>query len=145
MVSQEKKQSELSVLNDFKNHYEDFPKGRIRKTESPDFIVEVTPRRTVGIELTRLLPAGPASASHRYVPARLSREILMLTIEKKEEKLPIYFEKKLDYIWLIITINKLDNASSLNLPDRFSEWDVTSLFNKIFLFDTGKSRVHILK
>src|SRR4030043_248178 len=97
MFPQEKKQNELSVLNDFMNHYDGFPKGKIRKTESPDFIVEINPRQRVGIELTRLLPAASEDSRHRYIPAQVSREILERTISRKEEKLPVYREKRLDF------------------------------------------------
>jgi len=57
-----KKQLEILLLNYFRECYNDFPKGRIVPSESPDFIVRSKLRKNIGIELTRLHPVMPISS-----------------------------------------------------------------------------------
>lgn len=54
----DKKQLEILLVNYFRLCYDDFPKGRLVPSESPDFIVKMRSRRELGIELTRLNPAS---------------------------------------------------------------------------------------
>lgn len=53
-----KKQLEILLVNYFRNHYPDFPKGKILASESPDFVVKTKSKHQLGIELTRLNPAS---------------------------------------------------------------------------------------
>ena len=50
-----KEEQEFIVIKSFKDHYPDFPKGRIIKSESPDFIVRNGPKYKIGIELVQLI------------------------------------------------------------------------------------------
>jgi hypothetical protein len=54
----DKKQLEILLVNYFRLCYDDFPKGRLVPSESPDFIVKMRSQRELGIELTRLNPAS---------------------------------------------------------------------------------------
>lgn len=58
----DKKQLEILLVNYFRVCYEDFPKGQLSPSESPDFILKMKNRHETGIELTRLNPAS------RYIP-----------------------------------------------------------------------------
>ena len=49
-----KKDKEWLVLQYFREKYAGFPKGRLLKSESPDFIVRQGRKRGIGIEMTRL-------------------------------------------------------------------------------------------
>jgi len=53
----DKKQLEILIVNYFRVCYEDFPKGQLKPSESPDFILKMKNRHETGIELTRLTPA----------------------------------------------------------------------------------------
>jgi len=53
----DKKQMEILLVNYFRVCYEDFPKGQLSPSESPDFILQMKNRHEIGIELTRLTPA----------------------------------------------------------------------------------------
>jgi hypothetical protein len=53
-----KKQLEILLVNYFRTCYEDFPKGQLSPSESPDFIVKMKNRHKLGIELTRLNPVS---------------------------------------------------------------------------------------
>lgn len=52
----DKKQLEILIMQYFRKSYSDFPKGRIKSTESPDFTLNMKNFRLLGIELTRLNP-----------------------------------------------------------------------------------------
>lgn len=54
----DKKQLEILLVNYFRVCYEDFPKGQLIPSESPDFIIKMKNRHEIGIELTRLNPAS---------------------------------------------------------------------------------------
>ncbi len=54
----DKKQLEILLINYFRESYNDFPKGILKPSESPDFIVKLRDRQKLGIELTRLDPAS---------------------------------------------------------------------------------------
>jgi hypothetical protein len=54
----DKKQLEILLVHYFRACYEDFPKGQLSPSESPDFIIKMKNRHKIGIELTRLNPAS---------------------------------------------------------------------------------------
>ena len=45
---------ELQIIQQFKAGYSDFPKGKLEKSESPDFILRLTAKSAIGIELTKM-------------------------------------------------------------------------------------------
>jgi hypothetical protein len=55
-MQHEKKELETLIIHYFRNSYPEFPKGETIPSESPDFLVKLKNRRTLGIELTRLHP-----------------------------------------------------------------------------------------
>ncbi len=57
MRFEEKKQVEVLLMDYFRKTYAEFPKGRLKPCESPDFILSLNTRSSVGIEITRLYPA----------------------------------------------------------------------------------------
>ncbi len=51
-----KKQLEHLLIQYFRECYDEFPKGKLIASESPDFIVKIKKKFNLGIELTRLNP-----------------------------------------------------------------------------------------
>lgn len=80
MTYEQKSAEEWGLLEKFRELLADFPKGKVIKSESPDFIVSLNPKRNIGIELT-------------WVPGQLSMELIEETIARKEEKLRLYHKK----------------------------------------------------
>jgi len=70
-----KSQEEKLILKYFSSEYADFPKGKLVKTESPDFILKLNPKRSIGIELTRLYQ--PKSNNQEFKPKQVE------SLEKK--------------------------------------------------------------
>ena len=54
----DKKQLEILLMQYFRESYTDFPKGLLKPSESPDFILMFKNRQRIGIELTRLNPGN---------------------------------------------------------------------------------------
>lgn len=57
-MQHDKKQLEILLIQYFRECYTDFPKGIVKPSESPDFIVQMKNNHDLGIELTRLNPAN---------------------------------------------------------------------------------------
>ena len=126
MTATEKKIIEKEYLMHFLKLYEDPPSGKIISSESPDFIISLNRRKSIGIELTKLIVKDTASHKH------LSREDLNAVIEKKNGKLKLYRKKRIDLYWLIIIIE--DETGDTIIHQHTAQWDFSTSFNKIFLF-----------
>lgn len=66
---------------------DDFPSGKLQKSESPDFILNISTRKSIGIEVIRLMDDD--RSSHQYFPARYEKiklELLQMVKLKVEEK-----------------------------------------------------------
>ncbi|MFC2114645.1 hypothetical protein ACFLRI_04790 [Bacteroidota bacterium] len=129
MSDSQKYAEEKRVLLAFKKLMPDFPKGKIVKSESPDFILKTSPKRAIGIELVQLIVNEEAEDLF---------EKLIKLLQKKEEKLQLYQKKRLNNYWLIVYINSLEERSLHNLIKRFSERPFSTSFDSLFLFDEKK-------
>ncbi len=49
-----KTQEEWLVMRSFRDNYPDFPKGKLIKSESPDFTLKLSLTKSIGIELSRI-------------------------------------------------------------------------------------------
>jgi hypothetical protein len=72
MTLQQKDREEQAILNYFRETYEEFPKGKLLKSESPDFILRVNRKKTIGIELTKLFKHRP---DRDRIPQKRPREL----------------------------------------------------------------------
>ncbi|MDP2335038.1 MAG: hypothetical protein Q8N05_01040 [Bacteroidota bacterium] len=136
------------IIELFRNEYTGFPKGKLQKTESPDFILKGNPKSSIGIELTKL--HGPASSKENthftskirgYQTPEFTKENLEFTISAKDEKLRIYQQKMLDQIWLLIIADLIESPVSLNLMNKLQNWIFFSGFHKVFLLDLKTRKV----
>ncbi len=76
----DKKQLEVLLIQYFKDCYPDFPKGKIIPSESPDFILTLKSKNSLGIELTRLNPLNAREPDEEEVSKiKLRKEIIELT------------------------------------------------------------------
>ena len=129
-----KKQIESDIINLFREQFPGFPKGLLKPSESPDFILSITPRRKIGIELTGL---------HLYFPDTelLSFENITACLEAKNEKLHLYRKRKLNEYWLIISVNDLHSWNRINIHNKLIIWVFETGFNRVFLFNTREGKV----
>ena len=139
---------ELQIIEQFRNEYRELPKGKLEKSESPDFILKITTKNAIGIELTKL--HGPTVAKYKthfprkingYVPPEFNRGNLEFTINAKNEKLSYYQEKKLNQLWLLITADLDESPVNFNLGNKLQNWSFSSGFHKILLLELKKQKV----
>ena len=137
----EQSQEELRIIRSFIEEFSDFPAGRLVKSESPDFILKINTRNSLGIEITRLKPPVSLHRKYRSREIELNKEILEQTIAGKEEKLPIYRKQNMNRIWLIITCEGIQSRTDFNLRNKLQNWSFETGFNRVFLFDTVKPEI----
>lgn len=127
------KEEEKLVMQYFRESYNDFPRGRLVVYESPDFNLRVNPKKTFGIELTRLPELS------NFI------EALFEILEKKEQKFSLYTGKGFIEIWLIIYTDELKKENSFNLKNKISNLSFQSSFSKVFLFDLFEREIYIMQ
>lgn len=139
---------ELLIMEQFRNEYKEFPKGKLEKSESPDFILKVSPKNAIGIELTKL--HGPTVIKYKthyprkingYTAPEFNLENLQFTIAAKDEKLAYYQEKKLNQLWLLITADLDESPVNYNLGNKLQNWSFSSGFQRIFLLELKNQKV----
>lgn len=86
-----KKQVEVLLMEYFRCTYPEFPKGRLIPSESPDFILGLKNRLSVGIEITRLYPSDQKNI---LLPPE-STSIEMKFIDKVRELTGGYYSQPL--------------------------------------------------
>jgi hypothetical protein len=135
----------------FRQEYDLFPKGKLSKTESPDFMIGNDRQTATGIELTKLHGPGEeklkthfSRGDSTYISPEPSYENIEFTIRAKEEKLYLYRRKNPCQIWLIITTDLTDSPVSYNIANKLSNWNFNSEFDKVFLFELSGRKVYEL-
>ena len=136
-MNHDKSIQEQIILDRFRIHYPGFPKGRIVKSESPDFLLMSCNRPAIGIELTSL-PFPNYILSNENNKEFISD--MVRSISRKQEKLKSYRQKHADAYWLIIFADSIEfNGFSLNgqLDGSISK----NGFDRVFLFDLFEAKV----
>ncbi len=110
MRSDEKKQVEVLLMDYFRRTYPEFPKGKLMTCESPDFILSLNTRSSVGIEITRLYPADQRQVL--LPPEDSSAE--MVFINKVRELVEPYEKKPLFVKFLFSRTRKPVDARMLS-------------------------------
>jgi hypothetical protein len=125
-----KKDEERVIVKYFLDKYPDLPKGRLIDHESPDFILKISRKQSLGIELTQIhLPKG---ALHK--PSDLFDQIAQL-LKKKGKLLPSYRAPGIRQVWLLIFAEDIQLPSSMDMQTKLSKVGFESAFDRTFLFD----------
>jgi len=126
--AEDKIRNEWRIMESFIKRFHDFPKGDLVKSESPDFLLNLNPKKKIGIELTLF------HAESGFI------ESINFIIRQKDEKIPIYKQKKLDSCWLVIYIIPDSLPYRFQIQNKLQKHSFTSLFQKVFVFNmaTGK-------
>jgi len=127
-------EEEILILEYFRKHYPDFPKGKLIKSESPDFVLKETPKKSIGIELTHLNYTAPTL-----------KEKIERTLVNKNQKFNLYKSQKFNEIWLIIHNDFVEEAISYNIQNKLINWVFLTKFEKVFLFDLFENKIFELK
>lgn len=127
------KEEEKLVMNYFRESYDEFPRGKLVQSESPDFILRINPKKSFGIELTRLPDTDDIVTSLHEI------------ITKKEQKIYLYQGQGFVQIWLLIYADDLMNKTRYNLKNKLTNIEFPNSFEKLFLFDLFEKRIFQLK
>lgn len=129
----DQKEEEGLIFEYFRESFSDLPKGKIMASESPDFVLKISPKKAIGIELTRL---DPFSVS--------LKEKIEVTLQNKSEKFKLYQQKNIVDIWLIIHADFIEESKSFNIPNKLNNRKFETDFDKVFLFDLFEKRIFLL-
>ncbi len=131
----EQKDQENRTLNLFRELFQDFPNGKVIQNESPDFLVWLNARKSIGIELTELRGQDFYDQQGSYSNPENIKTQIENTIRAKEEKIYLYLKHKPTQLWLLIHINSFDNKLRFNFKDKIERWNFSADFNKVFLLE----------
>ena len=133
---------EILILELFRKNYSEFPKGKLVKSESPDFILKINPRRSIGIEITRLHDSSIPKSNPGFPVAELTHRNIESTINNKEEKLSLYQKKKISECWLIIATDYIHLSSGKNFSTLIEKWEFSTGYKKVFIVDLFDHKIH---
>jgi len=136
---------EILILDLFRKNYPDFPKGKLVKSESPDFILRQNYHQSIGIEITRLREVNIPKSNPGFPVPELNYANIRAAIRSKEEKLALYRQKKINIFWLLITIDYISLPDTMRNSDFITGWEIKTEYHKIFLFDLFEKRIYSLK
>jgi hypothetical protein len=137
----DRKIQERAILDHFRKHYPDFPKGKVIPSESPDFIIKTSPRKSIGIEFSSL-PTLSHTIKNKTDLKNLLSDIRSV-LSKKEEKTGLYKKKLASEYWLILTSDSL-NFSNFNIHHHFERIERGNGFDKVFLFELFRGKIYYL-
>jgi hypothetical protein len=134
------------LMDRFQQLLDGFPKGKLSKSESPDFILQLTVKKSIGIEFTTLLNdkskksnrLDTHSFSGKEIPSLVRKE-LDRAINRKELKLKNYQKKRTNEIWLVIAAPSILAEVSINIHNHIGRWEFRSGFNRIYFMVGDKT------
>jgi hypothetical protein len=135
----DKKIQERSILDHFRKNFPDFPSGKIRASEAPDFLLKKTPKNVFGIELAHL-PTSKYIINNKWDFHRLETDIHLI-INKKEERFSQYMKNRANEYWLILHADSLQTGS-FRLIDHLDKITTGKAFDRIFLFALFEGTVY---
>lgn len=138
------KQHEKQILQQFALLCDEFPKGKLVAGESPDFVVKISTRRAIGIELTGLKGQDFVNRTGKLIDPTEIIANIQDTIAAKVEKLYLYQRKKLFEIWLLIHVEALKSEINFNFQNKLENLDFSSGFDRVFLLETRNNQFYEL-
>lgn len=129
----DQKSEERLIMDYFRESFSDFPKGKLIQSESPDYILKPGPKKSIGIELTRL-DQNAASL----------KEKIEATLKNKSDKIGLYQQKKMKAIWLVVHADFIESKKSYNILNKIEKWTFETEFDKVFLFDLFERKIYEL-
>lgn len=142
----EQKTEERMALDELIRLYPGFPRGKIRISESPDFIVHTGRKRKMGIEITRLTRSEEMlfAPGNRFHPA-FSLESIQQLITFKETKLGLYRKQQLEQIWLVILVEDFDLPPTFNIHNHLDHWIPDTSFQAVLILHLSFQKVYEIK
>ncbi|TDO04954.1 hypothetical protein [Sunxiuqinia elliptica] len=138
----DKKIHENQVFRLFQHLLDDFPKGKVVQTESPDFLIRLNRRKVIGVELTELHGQTFYDNQGHFEKPELLFYHLEETIQAKEEKMYLYQKVKPVELWLLIHLRSFQNQLNFHYRNKLDNWFFNSSFDRIYLLEEKKRQLH---
>ena len=138
------KEQEYRTLSLFRELFKKFPKGKVIQNESPDFLVRLNKKTSIGIELTELRGQNFYDQHGHYTNPEKIKEQIENTIQAKEEKIYLYQKYKTSQLWLLIHIDSFENKINFNLKDKIERWNFNTNFSRVFLLEIDKQQLYVV-
>jgi hypothetical protein len=138
----DKKEHESKVLQIFKDSVTDFPKGKIVRYESPDFLIRLNRKKVIGIELTELHGQVFYDNQGHFTQPELLFQHIENTISAKEAKIFLYQKVKPVELWLLIHLRSFQDQLSFNYRNKLQNWYFSSSFDRIFILEENSKWLH---
>ena len=141
----DKKEHESHVFRIFRNSVSDFPKGKVVRYESPDFLVRLNRKKVIGIELTELHGQMFYENQGHFTQPELLLENIEHTISAKEAKIYLYRKVKPAELWLLIHLRSFQDQLSFNYRNKLQQWYFHSAFDRTFILEEKNSWLHEIR
>jgi hypothetical protein len=141
----DKEKEERLIMDIFRDRFAGFPKGNLTKTESPDFVLRTGPKRAIGIEVTALFRPNSQQMIKGAVSLKVLKGAITDAITRKEGKLGAYRRRKLNQLWLLLTMDSANAEMGAWLSGCVGQWEIDSGFRKIYLIDWYDKQIWELK
>jgi len=138
-------EQEWVIMRYFRKYCREFPAGRLRKGESPDFKLWVSPRKFIGIEVTQVHPPPLPDPVPGFLDYRFATAQFRSTLSAKEEKLNIYRKQKPEQIWLLIFADYTETDAIEKILHEAGQEPLRTGYNRVFIFDVDQHRVVSIK
>jgi hypothetical protein len=124
---------EEQLLRYFSQYYSGFPKARIEKTESPDFILHLNRHHSIGLEMTKLYLQKGRDGYHFVPRFEKEKSALISRIRKRfEQELPFRISAHFDFSDDYYDVNLDLNLLALEIVDimkfKLGKWSPTESF-----------------
>ena len=135
------KEQEYRTFSIFRDLFPDFPKGKIIQNESPDFLIKLNRRTSIGIELTELRGQNFYDQQGHYANPENIKSQIENTIRAKEEKIYLYQKHKTSELWLLIHIDSFENKINFDLKNKIDRWNFEAEFSRVFLLEIHQKKL----
>ncbi len=140
-----KTEQEWLIVRDFKNQDPLFPKGRLIKSESPDFKLRMAKGAFIGIELTRIRMLSEEAETSGILRSTTGYDQVLATLEAKEKKIGVYRKQKPDSLWLIIFADHSEPRAMEKLNKTLLHNKLTTQFDRVCFFNLDNHAIQTLK
>ncbi len=140
-----KTEQEWLIVRDFRIQDTFFPKGRLVKSESPDFKLRMAKGAFIGIELTRIRMLDEEGGISGILSNRKGYEQVLATLESKEKKIGVYRKQKPDSLWLIIFADNSEPRAIQKLNKTLLHNKLTTKFDRVCFFNLENHSMYTLK
>ena len=140
-----KAEQEWIIMRYFMEYCPGFPKGKLVKSESPDFQLWISPKRFIGIELTQIHQPNSDRPVQCFLGSESPVQQLSHSVHLKEEKVRLYRSDHPYKLWLIIFADYSEPRAKEKLTKTLLHNKLITQFDRVCFFDLANRSILTLK